>query len=109
MYERQPNLGAQVHDAEGLNRERAARNLAHPLASANYKARTARSARYNKHSKKGQAGSETHDVFVPRGIRCRVTAQAKTETNTQAQEAGAPFVLVFPLRSLPRPTYPNHM
>ncbi|KAJ7840309.1 hypothetical protein B0H14DRAFT_2587536 [Mycena olivaceomarginata] len=59
----------------GLDRERAAPNLVRPLA--NYKARTARSARYNKHSKKGRRASETHDAFVPRGIRHKQRPQGE--------------------------------
>jgi hypothetical protein len=91
----------QVHDAEGLNRERlgAALNLVRPLA--NYRGRTARSARYGR-SKKGQRASGTHDVCAPRHPS---QAKAARRRRIHKPRAGAPFVLVFPLRSLPRPTY----
>jgi hypothetical protein len=75
-------------------------NLVRPLA--NYKARTARSARHNKHSKKGQRASETHDVCAPRHPS---QAKAARRRRIHKPRAGAPFVLVFPLRSLPRPAY----
>jgi hypothetical protein len=54
--------GAQVHDAEGLNRERAALNLVRPLANRNV--RPARSARYNKHPKKRQRASERLTTYL---------------------------------------------